>query len=134
MKMLSPLTPSFSELLYSLVKPSWLARILLHDTSLVKRPLVEGKRQWMRSVLHTTHQAYTCFCWQLHSSPYLGPQRISTRNDYSARNGKTFLVFPKLHPTSFSATPLHFLCLSQEWIFFWKILNFKCHSYALILG
>lgn len=25
--------------------------------------------------------------------------------------------FPKLHPTSFSATPLHFLCPSQEWIF-----------------
>lgn len=85
-RMLSPLTPSFSELLYSLVKPSWLACILLHDTSLVKRPLVEGKHQWMRSVLHTKHPAYTYFCWQLHSSPYLEPQRIRTRNDYSARN------------------------------------------------
>ena len=98
----------------------------LYDTSLIKRPLGERKCQWVWSVLHTKHQAYTCLCWQLHSSPYLGPQRISTINDYSVRNGKTFLVFPKLHPTSISATLLHFLCPSQEWIFLWKILNFIC--------
>lgn len=44
------------------------------------------------------HQAYTCLFRQLHSSPYLGPQRISTWYDFVARN---FWFSPDIIPLHF---------------------------------
>ena len=44
------------------------------------------------------HQAYTCLFRQLHSSPSLGPQRISTWYDFVARN---FWFSPDFIPLHF---------------------------------